>query len=171
METKELKFGVIGCGFWARYQISAWRELEGIKLIALFNRTRSKAENFAKEFDVPKVYDTAEELVADPEIDFVDIITDAVTHSEYVHLCAKYKKPVICQKPMALSLEEGKSMVQACKDAGIPFMVHENWRWQAPIRKVKEVMDSGVIGKPFRCNLYWNTNYPVFENQPYLTRV
>lgn len=171
MGSKELKFGVLGCGFWSRYQIHAWRELDGVKLVALYNRTRSKAEEFAKEFNVSKIYDTPEDLISDPDIDFVDIITDAVTHAEYVHLCAKHKKPVICQKPMALSLDEGKGMVQACKDAGIPFMVHENWRWQTPIRKVKEIMDSGVIGKPFRCNLYWNTSYPVFENQPYLAKI
>jgi predicted dehydrogenase len=171
VELKELKFGVLGCGFWSKYQISAWRELGGVELVAIYNRTRSKADDFAKEFGVPKIYDTPEELIADPDIDFVDVITDAVVHAEHVNLCAKHKKPVICQKPMALSLEEGKGMVQACKDAGIPFMVHENWRWQAPVRKVKEIMDSGAIGKPFRCNIYWNTGYPVFDNQPYLAQI
>ncbi len=170
-QSKLLKFGVLGCGFWAHYQISAWREFNDVKLIALYNRTRSKAEKFAKEFGVPKVYDSAEELMADPEIDFVDIITDPVVHSELVHLAAKYKKPVICQKPMANSYEEGKAMVEVCASAGIPFMVHENWRWQAPIRKVKEILDSGAIGEPMRCNIYWCHSFPVFENQPFLANI
>jgi len=170
MERK-LKLGVLGCGFWAKYQISGWKELDRVELVAIYNRTRSKAEDYAKYFDVPKIYDTPEEMMADDEIDFVDIITDASVHSELVHLSAKYKKPVICQKPMALSLEEGKTMVEACKNAGIPFMVHENWRWQTPIRYVKEVMDTDVIGKPIRCNLYWNNSFPVFENQPFLAKI
>lgn len=170
-DMRKFKFGVLGCGFWAYYQISAWKELEEVELVALYNRTRSKAERYAKEFNVPKVYDTAEELMADPDIDFVDIITDVAVHAELVHLAAKYKKPVICQKPMARSYEEGKSMVEACAKAGIPFMVHENWRWQAPIRKVKELLDAKIIGEPFRCNIYWCNSFPVFENQPFLANI
>lgn len=169
--TKKIKFGVLGCGFWAKYQISAWKEIDGVELVALYNRTRSKADKFAQEFDVPKVYDIPEDMMADKEIDFVDIITDPSTHAELVYLAAKHKKPVICQKPMAQSLEEGRSMVEACKNAGIPFMVHENWRWQTPIRKLKELLDSGIIGNPLRCNLYWNNSFPVFENQPFLAKI
>jgi len=168
---KALKFGVLGCGFWSRFQISAWKELDDVELIALYNRTRSKAEKFADDFGVPKVYDTPEELMADTEIDFVDVITDVAVHAELVHLAAKYKKPVICQKPMALFLDEGKGMVEACAKAGIPFMVHENWRWQTPIRKVREILDTGIIGQPFRCNLYWCNGFPVFDNQPFLANI
>ena len=168
---ENVKFGVLGCGFWSKFQISAWKELKDVELIALYNRTRSKAEKLASEFDVPKVYDTPEELIADPEIDFVDIITDIAVHSELVHLSAKHKKPVICQKPMALSLEEGKGMVEACAKAGVPFMVHENWRWQTPIRKIKELINAGAIGEPFRCNLYWNCSFPVYDNQPFLANI
>jgi len=168
---KAIKFGVLGCGFWSKFQISAWKELDGVELVALYNRTRSKAEKFASEFGVPKIYNTPEELMSDPEIDFVDIITDVAVHAEHVQLAAKYKKPVICQKPMARSLEEGKGMVEACAKADIPFMVHENWRWQIPIRKVKEILDTGAIGVPFRCNLYWCNGFPVFENQPFLANI
>jgi len=166
-----LKFGVLGCGFWSYYQVSAWRELEGVELAALYNRTRSKAEKFADEFGIQKVYDTAEELMSDTDINFVDIITDVAAHAELVHLAAKHKKPVICQKPMARSYEEGKGMVEACARAGIPFMVHENWRWQVPVRKVKEMLDTGIIGAPVRCNLYWCNSFPVFDNQPFLARI
>jgi len=168
---EKIKFGVLGCGFWARYQISGWQELDGVELVALYNRTRSKAEDFAREFGVPKIYDTPEQMMADDEIAFVDIITDVAVHSELVHLAAKYKKPVICQKPMARSLEEGKAMVDACKKAGVPFMVHENWRWQRPIRKLKEIIGSGVIGKPFRCNFHFNSSFPVYDNQPFLAEI
>lgn len=171
MISKKYKFGVLGCGFWAKYQILGWKELDGVELVALYSRTRSKAEKFAREFNVPKIYDAPEQIMADSEIDFVDIITDVAVHSELVKLAAKYQKPVICQKPMARSLEEGKAMVEVCKKAGIPFMVHENWRWQTPIRKLKEIIDSGIIGKPFRCNLYFNNSFPIYDNQPFLAEI
>jgi predicted dehydrogenase len=59
-------------------------------------------------------------------------------------------------------------MMQATKDAGVRFYVHENYRWQPQIRKMKAILDSGVIGKPFRCNSLWNTAFPLFETQPFL---
>ena len=174
METKQsqsLKLGILGCGFWSFFQISAWKELEGVELVALYNRTQSKAEKRATEFGVPRIYNTPEELMADPEIDFVDIITDVAVHTELVQLATNYMKPVICQKPMARSYVEGKGMVEACAKAGVPFMVHENWRWQTPIRKVKELLNKGIIGAPIRCNLYWCNSFPVFDNQPFLARI
>jgi predicted dehydrogenase len=59
-------------------------------------------------------------------------------------------------------------MVETCRQAGVPLMVHENWRWQRPIRQVKEVLESGEVGEPFRAHLLYANSYPVFENQPYL---
>ena len=53
----ELRFGVIGTGFWARYQLAAWREVPGARCVALYNRTRAKAEKLAAEFGIPAVYD------------------------------------------------------------------------------------------------------------------
>src|SRR5262245_56063139 len=110
---KELRFAIIGTGFWARYQLAAWRELSGARCVALYNRTRSKAEALAKEFDVSKVYDDPEQLLQHEKPDFLDIITDVDTHSRFVHLAAAYKIPVICQKPMAPSITEAEKLVAA----------------------------------------------------------
>jgi predicted dehydrogenase len=59
-------------------------------------------------------------------------------------------------------------MLAACRSAGVPFFVHENWRWQAPIRALKEVLDSGAIGTPFRGRITMISGFPVFQNQPFL---
>jgi len=58
-----LKFAVFGCGFWAKFQIGAWSEIEGVELVALYNRTLVKAQKLADMFQVPNVYDDAEELL------------------------------------------------------------------------------------------------------------
>ena len=71
---KELCFAIIGTGFWARYQMAAWRELPGARCIALCNRTRAKAEALAKEFGVPAVCEDAEEMLQREKPDFVDIL-------------------------------------------------------------------------------------------------
>ena len=123
-----LRFAIFGTGYWSRFQLAGWRELEGVECVALYNRTRAKAEALAQAFDVPTVYDDAEELFRREPLDFIDIITNVETHSQFVHLAAVHGLPVICQKPMATSLEEAEQMVRVCREAGVPFFVHENWR-------------------------------------------
>jgi D-apiose dehydrogenase len=170
-----LRFAVLGTGFWANFQIPAWFEVGGVELAALYNRTRSKAEAMAEKCvswgaaQPPHVYDDAEEMLSREQIDFVDIITEVPAHAPLVHLAAKHRVPVICQKPMAPDFETACGMVNACKEAEVPFFVHENFRWQAPIRELKKTIDEGQIGKPFRARIQFVFHKPfVFENQPML---
>lgn len=167
-----LRFAIIGTGFWARFQLAAWRELPGVECVAFYNRTRGKADALAREMNVPAVipavYDDAEEMFGRERLDFVDIITNVETHSQFVRLAAVHRLPVICQKPMATTLAEAEQMVSACHTAGVPFFIHENWRWQGPIRQVKRLLDEGHIGAPFRARIEFCNSFPVFDNQPFL---
>ena len=164
----DLRFAILGTGFWARFQLAAWRELPGAECVAVYNRTRGKAEALAREMDIPAVYDDAEELFRRERLDFVDVITNVETHSQFVGLAARHRVPVICQKPMATTLAEAEHMVAACRAAGVPFFLHENWRWQWPLRQVKRCLDEGAIGAPFRARLEFCNSFPVFDNQPFL---
>lgn len=166
-----LRLAVIGTGFWARFQLAAWRELGGVEIVALYNRTRAKAEALAQAFDVPRVYDDAEELLREVRPDAVDIITDVDTHGRFVRLAAAYRVPAICQKPLAPTLAEAEAMAQACRTAGVALLVHENWRWQAPIRRLKQMLDAGVVGRPFRGQVQFASSFPVFDNQPFLAEL
>jgi predicted dehydrogenase len=59
-------------------------------------------------------------------------------------------------------------MVAVCRQAGVPLFVHENWRWQTPIRALKGVLDAGCIGRVFRARITYANSFPVFDNQPFL---
>jgi predicted dehydrogenase len=109
--------------------------------------------------------------MASETLDFVDIITDVDTHETFVKLAAQHHIPVICQKPMAPNLEIAKSMLEACRKADVPYFIHENFRWQAPIRKYKEVLESGLIGHPFKARVTFCSSFPVFKNQPFLAEL
>ncbi len=163
-----LRFAIVGTGFWSRYQLAAWQELAGAECVALCNRHREKAEELAREFGVPAVYDDPQAMLQRERLDFLDIITDVKTHSSLVQLAAAHRLPVICQKPMATSLAEATEMVRTCQEARVPFYVHENWRWQRPIRQLKHELSRGEIGKPFRARLHFCSSFPVFDNQPFL---
>ncbi len=171
VEKKPLRVAVIGCGFWARYQIAGWREVTGVEVMALYNRTRSKAEKLGAELGIAAIYDDAEELLRLEKVDVLDVITDVATHAKFVHLAAAKGVAFICQKPLAPSYEIAKEMLAACRGAGVPLLVHENWRWQTPIRAVKRVIESGAIGRVFRARMDFITGFPVFVNQPFLRQL
>lgn len=166
--TPPLKFAVFGAGFWARYQLAAWREVHGVECVAIYNRTPAKAEAIAGEFNIAAVYDDAEKLLREVKPDFVDNITEVGGHKRLSLLCAKHRVPCICQKPMAASLADARAMVSAFRKARTPFFVHENWRWQTPMRALKEVLSSGVIGTPFRARLTMVSGFDCWANQPAL---
>ncbi|HKS38819.1 MAG TPA: Gfo/Idh/MocA family oxidoreductase, partial [Verrucomicrobiae bacterium] len=165
---KKLRFAVFGAGFWSHYQLAAWKGLKGVECVAIYNRTLAKAEALAAKFHVPSVYDDAEELLRKELPDFIDVITDVDSHRRFVHLAARHRVPVICQKPMAPSLAEAERMVKVCRQARVPFFIHENWRWQTPIRQLKKILSEGKIGTPFRARIEMISGFPVFRNQPFL---
>lgn len=165
-----LRFAILGTGFWSLYQIPAWFEVGGAIPVAVYNRTVSKAEQVARRFGIPRVYGDPEELLANEHesLDFIDIITAVETHASLVRLVAKYKIPVICQKPMSTDLASAEGMVSACQEAGVPLFIHENWRWQSPIRALKQILMSKIIGTPFRARIDMISGFPIFKNQPFL---
>jgi D-apiose dehydrogenase len=75
---------------------------------------------------------------------------------------------VVCQKPMATTLEESEALVAVCKQHNVPLYINENWRWQYPLRQLKKALDSGRIGKVFRARIDYRNSFPVFDNQPFL---
>lgn len=168
MSDSKLRFAILGAGFWADCQLAAWHELKEVECVAIYNRTATKAEALAKKFDVPAVYSDSEKLLAGEKLDFVDIITDVDSHARFVRVAAERGVPVICQKPMTPTLKEATELVAFCRRKEVPFFVHENWRWQTPIRQLHRLLTEGHIGAPFRARIDMISGFPVFANQPFL---
>ena len=163
-----LRFAMFGTGFWAHFQLAAWQELKGVECVAIYNRTRSRGEQFARKFHVPAYYDDPEELLRREKPDFVDIVTYPFTLSHFVKMVAAHKIPVISQKPMAPSVAIAEENIKACREAGVPYFIHENWRWQTQLRELKKTLDSGAIGLPFRARISLVSAFPVYINEPQL---
>ena len=163
-----LRFAIFGAGFWARVQLAAWREVGGVECVAIYNRSRDKAQQFARDLGVSAVYDDPQALLREVKPDFVDNITEIGGHKPLSLLCAKFRVPCICQKPMAASLKDAREMVAAFRRAKTPFFVHENWRWQAPMRALMNTLGRGVIGTPFRARFTMISGFDCWANQPAL---
>jgi len=165
----KLRGGVIGAGFWAKYQLAGWREFsDQVEIVAISNRTEAKAAALAAEFGIAAVYGDAAAMLDAEQLDFVDIITDVDTHGDFAGLAADRRLPTICQKPMAPSLAKAEALVAYFEARGVPLLIHENWRWQYPLRALKARLDSGVIGPVHRARITYSNSFPVFDNQPFL---
>ncbi|MDZ4707273.1 MAG: Gfo/Idh/MocA family oxidoreductase [Saprospiraceae bacterium] len=161
------KIAIIGCGFWAHYQVAAWLELP-VEVIAVCDPDESKAKMLADKFGISTYYTDAKQLFALEKPDLVDIITNPESHAALVLLAADHGIPVICQKPMAADWATATMMVDYCASKNVPFYIHENFRWQAAMLKVKQILDAGIIGQSFKARIYFNSSFPVLKYQPTL---
>ena len=163
-----LRGALIGCGFFAINHLHGWRDAKGVEIVAICDRSAERLRIVGDQFCIAARYQDAAEMLAKEKLDFVDIATTAPTHRALAELAAAHKLAVICQKPFAPTLDDAKAIVAACAKADVPLMVHENFRWQSPIQKVKQVIDAGEIGEVFWGRVSFRSAYDVFSGQPYL---
>jgi D-apiose dehydrogenase len=116
-----------------------------------------RAMLFATKHKLPRAYESAQAALTRERPDFVDIATRPEAHLELTRLAASHQAHVISQKPMAPTLAECVAMCEACEQAGVRLLIHENWRWQPWYREVKRLLDQGVLGHPVRVSFFWRT--------------
>jgi predicted dehydrogenase len=162
------RIGLVGCGFYAENHLNAWRDLraEGADLAAVCDRDPEKARRAGEAFGAPWFTDFATMLDAVP-IDLVDIVTRQDTHRALAEQAIARRIGTIVQKPFAPSWEDCIAIVQAAESAGVWLAVHENFRFQTPMRRVRAAIDGGAIGRPNWARILFRTHFDVFRTQPY----
>lgn len=150
LNKKEIAVGVLGAGgnIGQTHSTNLATYVDGAKLAAVFDINAEKAAQVAQKFGA-KVMNSAEELIASPEIDAVVIASWDGTHAELALACIKAGKPVFCEKPLATTLEDAKKVVEAEKSTGkrliqVGFMR----RFDPDYIKMKKILDSGELGAP-----------------------
>ncbi|HEU5103016.1 MAG TPA: Gfo/Idh/MocA family oxidoreductase [Roseiflexaceae bacterium] len=146
---RTIGWGIIGCGDVTEVKSGpGFQRANGSRLVAVMRRNGELAQDYARRHGVPRWYDSAAALIGDPEVDAIYIATPPAFHREYTLLSAKAGKPVYVEKPMALNFGECQQMIQACRDAGVPLYVAYYRRALERFRKIKQLIDSQVIGEP-----------------------
>ncbi|MFS0723391.1 Gfo/Idh/MocA family protein [Paenibacillus sp. 1P07SE] len=144
----EIRWGIIGCGNVTEVKSGpAFQKAEGSRLTAVMRRDGAKAEDYARRHGVGKWYANADDLIRDPEVDAVYIATPPAEHLPYTLQAAEAGKPVYVEKPMALDAEECLEMAEACRAARVPLFVAYYRRALPRFLKVKELLDTGAIGR------------------------
>jgi predicted dehydrogenase len=142
-----LRWGIIGCGDVCEVKSGpGFQKAVGSALVAVMRRDREKAADFARRHGVPRFYDNAEALIADPEVDAVYVATPPSSHAEYTLMAARAGKPVYVEKPMAPTEADCERMITACAAARVPLFVAYYRRRLPRFVRVKELLDAGAIG-------------------------
>lgn len=142
----KLKGVAIGAGYFSQFHFDAWSRLDNAELSAICDLHADKAKRAAEAHGVPQHYTDLGEMLASEKPDFIDIITRPDSHLDLVRQASSEGIAVICQKPLAPTYDEAIELVQVAKDAGMPLMVHENFRFQPWYREMKRLIEQGVVG-------------------------
>jgi len=136
----------IGAGYFSRFHLEGWKRIADVELAAWCDEDKAKADAVAARYGVAATFTDAARMLDEVRPDLVDIVTPPATHRALVALAAKRRIPTICQKPLAPTYEEAVAIVERAEAAGIPFVVHENFRWQPWYREAKRLIAAGTLG-------------------------
>lgn len=151
---KQIQWGIIGCGDVTEVKSGpAFNKVNDSRLIAVMRRDASLAEDYARRHSVPKWYSNAYDLINDPDVNAIYIATPPLQHEEYTIASLEAGKPVYVEKPMAVSAEAGRKMADAATKNNLPLSVAHYRRAQPLFLKLKELLESKIIGKVKFVNL------------------
>lgn len=147
MEERKIKWGILSTGRIAKIFIDGLKHVPNCEAFAVGSRNIEKAKKFAEENGVVKFYGSYEELVKDPDVDVVYIGAPHTYHFEYTMLTLKNGKHVLCEKPLAMNKKEVELMIKKAEEKNL-FLMEALWsRFLPNIQKVKEIIDSGELGR------------------------
>lgn len=143
---EDIRIGIIGHGFMGHEHEKMLTKMDGIKLIGFSDIDPTQLEDVQ---DGLKRYSSNEELINDPEVQVVLIAANNNQHHDLVIQAARAGKDIICEKPVAMSLEELDDMVRVTEECGVKFTVHHQRRFDPDFRTAKAVFDSKTLGDVF----------------------
>ena len=142
-----LRWGILGCGDVAEHKGGPpLYTVEDSELIGVMRRDREKAEAFAARHGAKRAYHTVDALLADPEINAIYVATQPYLHCEHTIAAARAGKHVLCEKPMALNVDECQQMIDACHEHNVTLMIAYYRPFYPNVVKMKEVIAEGAIG-------------------------
>lgn len=142
------RVGIIGAGWIADKMAVSLDPLEGYEVHAVASRSLERAEDFARQHHIARAYGSYEELVNDADIDLVYIATPHSHHLEHAMLAINHHKPVLVEKAFTANARQARQLLEAARREQV-FITEAIWTRYMPLSmKVKELMDSGIIGKP-----------------------
>ena len=152
---KKAGFGVIGLGTFGRNHVAAYAEHPFAELVAVCDVKEELAKETADSYNV-KYYVDYREMLEDPRIEAVSVATPDFLHKEPVIACSEKGKHILCEKPLATTVDDAEKMVSAVEKAGVTMMVDFHNRWNPPFALTKESVEKGELGEPVHAYIRLN---------------
>lgn len=146
--SRMISFALVGCGrISTRHaELLSLHQIAGARLAAVCDIVPEKAKAVGERFAVP-FYTDMHEMMRSGTVDAVTVLTESGNHASHVIALAKYGKPIIVEKPMALTLADADAMIDACDASGSRLFVVKQNRYNVPVIKLREALDDGRFGK------------------------
>jgi predicted dehydrogenase len=147
------RIGIVGAGNIASLNVAGYLDDPRCDVVAVCDPKEGRAAEAALAWGVPKSYTDLDALLADPEVDAVEILTPTFLHHDHVLAAIAAGKHVSCQKPLANTVAEARAMGAAADEAGVILRVSECFRHYPPLELAKQLVRDGAIGRPTQLRL------------------
>ncbi len=153
--NQQTGWGLIGAStIAAEHMISAIRAQQGHDVVAVASSNAQRAQDYAHKHRIAGAYDSVAALLVDPAVQVVYISTTNELHRDQVIAAAAAGKHVLCEKPLALNLDDARQMVRACAEAGVVMATNHHLRNAASHRTIRDLVQRGAIGRPLFARVF-----------------
>jgi predicted dehydrogenase len=152
---RKLRIGIIGAGAFANTHMEQFRKLDNVEVVAFMRRSPDALKAMQQRWDVPQGFTDHREMLEKADIDAVDVITPTNSHRQHTLDAIAAGKHVLCDKPLALTAEDCRAMLEAAEKAGVIHSTNFNQRGNTSIGRMKRYMDEGFVGKFYHATIWW----------------
>jgi len=146
---------VIGAGGYMNTHMEAYRQIDGLEIVAFCRRNPEALAEARKKWDVPHGFTDYRELLAMHGLDAVSIVTPTHTHCQIALDAIAAGKHVLCEKPLAMTGAEARQMLRAAEEAGIVHATNFNQRARTPVGRMQRYIAAGYVGRTYHVNIWW----------------
>jgi len=168
--TDQLRFALVGCGRISdRHAGLLSGELKNARLVAVCDTIATKAEKTGKKYKVPW-YTSYDEMLNQVEVDVVTLLTESGNHAhQAVDMVRKYRKHLVVEKPMALTLSDADEMIRTCDEQRVKLFVVKQNRYNLPVIKAREALEAGRFGKMVMgtVRVRWSRSQAYYDLDPW----
>ncbi|MCJ7633113.1 Gfo/Idh/MocA family oxidoreductase [Candidatus Bathyarchaeota archaeon] len=163
----KMNVGIVGCGYVANDHLKAWKRLPQTQVLAVSDLNEALAKNTAESWRIPHHYSSLYELLRQNKIDIVDICTPPQTHARLAVEAMSSGANVLLEKPMSMTVEDAKKIVDCRKSTGMRAGVIHNWLFEPPILEANSLVERGSLGEVVNIEIEaLNTKYdPMVVNK------
>lgn len=176
-QVRPLRIGLIGAGWVTQHHLAGWQQhASRARVVSIADPNTTQAQARASAFGIDQVFASAEQMLAQSDLDAVDVAAPRETHAALVRLAAQHGLPVLCQKPLAPTYEEACALVAETQDH-TRLMVHENWRFRPYYRQISRWLHEQRIGPVVQVHMSLLTSgliadaqgrYATLDRQPFM---